>query len=155
MAQSYGAAVGLEQQRHSYDGDWGPTVNIMRTPLGGRPSRPMARTRSSTRQTAVGWIDGLQSQGVMATVKHFIENDQEGQVGASPLDGVLGGRSFTNVIVDQRTLHEIELEPFAAAVQQANVAAVMCSYNQVGGDFACDDPQLLARCCEGSSAFRA
>jgi beta-glucosidase len=154
MAQTYGAAVGLEQKLHGYDGDWGPTVNIMRTPLGGRTFEAYGEDPFLDAQTAVGWIDGLQSQGVMATVKHFIENDQEGQIGASPLDGALGGRSFTNVIVDQRTLHEVELEPFAAAVQRANVAAVMCSYNQVNGDFACDDPDLLTSVLRGQLGFQ-
>ena len=154
MAQTYGAAVGLEQKLHGYDGDWGPTVNIMRTPLGGRTFEAYGEDPFLDAQTAVGWIDGLQSQGEMATVKHFIENDQEGQLGASPLDGANGGRSFTNVIVDQRTLHEIELEPFAAAVQQANVAAVMCSYNQVNGDFACDDPELLTAVLRGQLGFQ-
>jgi beta-glucosidase len=154
MAQQYGAAVGMEQRLHGYDGDWGPTVNIMRTPLGGRTYEGYGEDPFLDAQTAVGWIDGLQSQGVMATVKHFIENDQEGQVGVSPLDGANGGRSFTNVIVDQRTLHEIELEPFAAAVQQAHVAAVMCSYNQVNGEFSCDNPYLLTTVLRGQLGFQ-
>jgi len=154
MAQAYGAAVGMEQRLHGYDGDWGPTVNIMRTPLGGRTYEGYGEDPFLDAQTAVGWIDGLQSQGVMATVKHFIENDQEGQLGASPLDGANGGRSFTNVIVDQRTLHEIELEPFAAAVQQAHVAAVMCSYNQVNSEFSCDNPDLLQTVLRGQLGFQ-
>ncbi len=153
-AQRYGAAVGLEQKLHGYDGDWGPTVNIMRTPLGGRTFEAYGEDPFLDAQTAVGWIDGLQSQGVMATVKHFIENDQEGQIGASPLDGANGGRSFTNVIVDQRTLHEIELEPFAAAVQQAHTAAVMCSYNQINGQFGCDSPDLLTSVLRGQLGFQ-
>jgi beta-glucosidase len=154
MSQRYGAAVGLEQKLHGYDGDWGPNVNIMRTPLGGRTFEAYGEDPFLDAQTAVGWIDGLQSQGVMATVKHYIENDQEGQLGASPLDGANGGRSFTNVIVDQRTLHEIELEPFASAVQQAHAAAVMCSYNQINGQFGCDSPDLLTTVLRGQLGFQ-
>lgn len=153
-AQAYGAAVGLEQKLHGYDGDWGPTVNLMRTPLGGRTYEAYGEDPFLDAQTAVGWIDGLQSQGVMAVVKHFIENNQEGQLGASPLDGAVGGRSFTNVIVDQRALHENELEPFAAAVQQAHVAAVMCSYNQVNSEFSCDNPDLLQTILRGQLGFK-
>jgi beta-glucosidase len=154
MARQYGAAVGVEQKLHGYDGDWGPNVNLMRTPLGGRTYEGYGEDPFLDAQTAVGWIDGLQSQGVMAVVKHFIENDQEGQLGASPLDGALGGRSFTNVIVDQRTLHEIELEPFAAAVQQAHTAGVMCSYNQVNSEFSCDNTYDLQTILRGQLGFQ-
>jgi beta-glucosidase len=142
-ARAYGAAVGTETRRHGYDGDWGPTVNIMRTPLGGRTYEGFGEDPFLDAQTAVGWIEGLQSEGVMATVKHFIENDQEGQIGVSPLFGVVGPRPFTNVTVDQRTLREIELKPFIAAVSQAHVASVMCAYNQVNGQPSCDNKSLL------------
>jgi beta-glucosidase len=154
MARAYGSAVGAEVREHGYDGDWGPTVNIMRTPLGGRTYEGYGEDPFLDAQTAVGWIDGLQSQGVMATVKHFIENDQEGQVGVSPLFGVVGPRPFTNVMVDQRTLHEIELRPFAAAVSQAHVAAVMCSYNQVNGEPSCDNKSLLEGVLRGQLGFQ-
>jgi beta-glucosidase len=89
------------------------------------------------------WIQGLQSQGVMASIKHFIENDQEGQLGVSPLEGADGGRAMVNVIVDQRTLHEIDLRPFAMAIAKAKPALVMCSYNQINGQFGCDNPYNL------------
>jgi beta-glucosidase len=91
MARRYGAAVGVEEREHGYDGDDGPTVNIMRTPLAGRTFEAYGEDPFLSAQTAVGWIDGLQSEGVMADVKHFIENDQEGQLGASPLFGLIGG----------------------------------------------------------------
>jgi beta-glucosidase len=153
-ARSYGAAVGVEIRDHGYDGDWGPTVNMMRTPLGGRTYEAYGEDPFLTAQTAVGWIDGFQSEGVMATVKHFIENDQEGQLGESPISGADGGRLITNVIVDERTLHEIELRPFAAAVQQAHVATVMCAYNQVNGEFSCDNPTLLQTILRGQLGFQ-
>ena len=154
MARAYGAAVGVEQREHGYDGDDGPTVNIMRTPLGGRTFEAYGEDPLLDAQTAVGWIDGLQSEGVMADVKHFIENDQEGQLGVSPLEGANGGRQLVNVIVNQRTLHEVELRPFDAAVQQANAAAVMCSYNQLNGQFACDNPSLLQSVLRGQLGFK-
>jgi beta-glucosidase len=126
----------------------------MRTPLGGRTYEGYGEDPFLDAQTAVGWIDGLQSEGVMATVKHFIENDQEGQIGVSPLFGAIGPRPFTNVMVDQRTLHEIELRPFAAAVSQAHVAAVMCAYNQVNGEPSCDNKSLLEGVLRDQLGFR-
>jgi beta-glucosidase len=153
MARLYGAAVATEIRDHGFDGDYGPTVNIMRTPLGGRTYEAYGEDPFLDAQTAVGWIDGLQSEGVMADVKHFIENDQEGQLGISPLSGVVGGRFITDVNVDPRTLHEIELRPFQAAVQQAHVAAVMCSYNQVNAEFSCDNSYLLQTVLRGQLGF--
>jgi beta-glucosidase len=143
MASSYGAVVGAEVRHRGFDGDYGPTVNIMRTPLGGRTFEAYGEDPFLSAQTAVGWIDGLQAQGVMADVKHFAANNQEGQVGASPLFGVYGGRPFVNVHVDARALHEVELAPFEAAVTKAHSATVMCSYNLLNGTYSCANPFLL------------
>src|SRR5205807_681264 len=109
MARRYGAAVGAEVRHRGFDGDFGPTVNIMRTPLGGRTFEAYGEDPFLSAQTAVGWIDGFQSQGVMADVKHFAANNQEGQLGVSPVWGVVGSRSHVNVHADPRTLHEVEL----------------------------------------------
>ena len=84
--------MGAEVKHRGFDGDFGPTVNIMRTPLGGRTFEAYGEDPFLSAQTAVGWIDGLQAQGVMADVKHFAENNQEGQYGVSPLFGAYGGR---------------------------------------------------------------
>jgi beta-glucosidase len=143
MASAYGAVVGAEVKHRGFDGDWGPTVNIMRTPLGGRTFEAYGEDPFLSGQTAVGWIDGLQAQGVMADVKHFAANNQEGQFGVSPVFGVYGARPFVNVHVDPRALHEIELTPFEAAITQAHSATVMCSYNMLEGRYACADPFLL------------
>src|SRR6266566_3818100 len=74
---------------------------------------------------------GIQGQGVIATAKHFAENNQENQ------------RQTINVNVDERTLHEIELRGFEAAVRKGDTGSVMCSYNSVNGKFACENPTLL------------
>ncbi len=143
MAHRYGAAVGAEVEHRGFDGDYGPTVNIMRTPLGGRTYEGYGEDPYLAAQSAVGWIDGLQSQGVMADVKHFAANNQEGQAGVSPLEGVVGGRLDTDVNVDPRWLHEIEFPAFEAAVEQAHSATVMCSYNLVNGVYSCANHYLL------------
>src|SRR5438876_1173933 len=143
VASSYGAVVGHEVKHRGFDGDFGPTVNIMRTPLGGRTFEAYGEDPFLSGQTAVGWIDGFQAQGVMADVKHFAANNQEGQYGVSPIFGVYGSRPFVNVHVDPRALHEIELTPFEAAVTQGHSATVMCSYNLLEGQYACANPFLL------------
>ena len=98
---------------------------------------------------AVGWIRGAQAQGVIGDVKHFAANNQEG---VSPLantsrPGQLvgptateGSRFKVDVRVAERTLHELELRGFEAAVRDAGVGTVMCSYNKLGGTYACENP---------------
>ncbi|HUH81891.1 MAG TPA: glycoside hydrolase family 3 C-terminal domain-containing protein [Solirubrobacteraceae bacterium] len=143
MARRWGEVVGAEVRHRGFDGDYGPTVNVMRTPLGGRTYEGYGEDPHLDAQTAVGWIDGFQSQGVMADVKHFAANNQEGQAGVSPLEGVIGGRLDTDVNVDPRWLHEIEFPAFEAAVEQAHSATVMCSYNLVNGVYSCANQYLL------------
>jgi beta-glucosidase len=145
MAYRYGRIVGIEVRHRGFDGDYGPTVNIMRTPLGGRTFEAYGEDPFLAAQTAVGWIQGLQAQGVMADVKHFAENNQEGQYGVSPLFGAYGGRTIVDVHVDPRTMHEIELVPFQAAIQRAHSAATMCSYNLINGVYACSNHTLLTQ----------
>jgi beta-glucosidase len=154
MAQRYGTVVGLEVKHRGFDGDFGPTVNIMRTPLGGRTYEAYGEDPFLSAQTAVGWIDGLQSQGVMADVKHFAGNNQEGQAGVSPLVAADGGRQIVNDIVDQRVMHEIELPAFEAAVKQADSQTVMCSYNLINGTYACANPWLLTTTLRNQWGFQ-
>jgi beta-glucosidase len=153
MASGYGAVVGAEVKHRGFDGDYGPTVNIMRTPLGGRTFEAYGEDPFLAGQTAVGWIEGLQAQGVMADVKHYAANNQEGQVGASPLFGVYGGRPFTNVHADARTLQEVEFGAFEAAVTKGHSATVMCSYNLLNGTYACANPFLLGETLRGLWGF--
>jgi beta-glucosidase len=154
MAREYGSVVGAEVRHRGFDGDYGPTVNIMRTPLGGRTYEGYGEDPFLAAQTAVGWIDGFQSQGVMADVKHFAANNQEGQIGASPLSGAVGGRVIVNEHIDPRELHEIELPAFQAAVQQAHVATVMCSYNMINGVYSCANPWLLQQTLRNAWGFQ-
>jgi beta-glucosidase len=121
----------------------GPNINIARTPLNGRTFEAYGEDPFLAGKTAVGWIEGFQAQGVMADVKHYAANNQEGQVGASPLFGLYGGRPFVNVHADARTLHEIELAAFEAAVTKGHSATVMCSYNLLNGTYACANQFLL------------
>src|SRR6266581_2178064 len=124
-----------------------PTVNIMRTPLGGRTFEGYGEDPWLVGRMAVGWIAGAQSEGVIANVKHFAANNQEG-VGpglqGTPLGvGVVGDRFTVNAVVDERTLREIYLPAFETAVNDANVGSIMCSYNRLNGQYACENEHLL------------
>ena len=107
-AQSKGARVLLA-----------PTVNIHRSPLNGRNFECYSEDPYLSARMAVAYVDGVQSKGLSATIKHFVGNDAEFQ------------RTTISSEIDERTRHEICLPPFEAAVKQAHVWAVMSSYNYV------------------------
>jgi beta-glucosidase len=161
MARLYGSVVGNEARAKGNDAVFGPTINIMRTPLGGRTYEAYGEDPFLVSQTATAWIDGLQSQGVMATLKHFAENNQEGEDPTGLLNGpgaplgvgLLGDRMLENSVVDDRTLHEIELYGFQQALANARPAIVMCSYNMVNGTYACENGHLLETILRGQFGF--
>ena len=157
VSRAYGRLVGDEVARKGNDVVYAPTVNLLRTPLWGRAFETFGEDPYLTARTAVAWIEGAQSTGVMADVKHFALNNQEGrsaccadnvqpgnqlQAVATPSD-LEGSRMNVNVHVDDRTMRETELLPFEAAVKEGHVASIMCSYNLVGGAHACSNDALL------------
>jgi len=109
----------------------GPGMNIMRTPLNGRSFEYFGEDPYLAGKMAVGFITGEQSQGIASCAKHFVCNDQETQ------------RGSINVEIDDRTLHEIYLAPFKAAVKEGHVWAVMGSYNRLRGQYCCENSDLL------------
>ena len=151
LASAAGAVVGNEARSKGNDAVFAPTVNIMRTPLGGRTFEAYGEDPHLVSRLTVQWIRGAQSQGVMATVKHFAANNQEGQDPSgqagrpgSPLGaGTVGSRYIHDSVIDERTLHEVYLPQFESAVKEAGSAIVMCSYNRLNGAFACQNRQLL------------
>ena len=161
LAQLYGTIVGNEARDKGNDVVFGPTVNIMRTPIGGRTYEGYGEDPFLVAQTAIGWIRGVQGQGVMADIKHFAANNQEGfdptgKAGypGQPLGaGLLGVRYVDNAIIDDRTLHEIYLSQFQTAIAQAHPATVMCSYNLINGTYACENPHLLQTILRGQWHF--
>ena len=98
----------------------GPTINLMRTPLGGRGFECFSEDPVLTARIAAGYVTGLQDGGVAATLKHFVCNDSE------------TGRQNLDVRVDERTLRELYLVPFEACVE-AGARLVMAGYNRVNG----------------------
>jgi beta-glucosidase len=109
----------------------GPGMNIMRTPLNGRNFEYLGEDPYLAARMAVGYIMGEQSQGIASCAKHFLCNDQETQ------------RNSINVEIDDRTLHEIYLPPFKAAVKEAHVWSVMGAYNRFRGTYCCENSELL------------
>ncbi|HMN50041.1 MAG TPA: glycoside hydrolase family 3 C-terminal domain-containing protein [Ignavibacteriaceae bacterium] len=108
-----------------------PCVNIARIPMGGRNFESFGEDPFLTSRIAVDYIKGVQKENVVATVKHFAANNQEHQ------------RDFVNTIVDERALNEIYLPSFKAAVEEANVLAVMSAYNKLNGHYCSENDYLL------------
>jgi beta-glucosidase len=108
-----------------------PTVNIHRSTLNGRNFECYSEDPFLTSELAVAYILGLQSQGVGATVKHFIGNESEYQ------------RTTISSDIDERTLREIYLPPFEAAVKRANTWALMTSYNRLNGTYVSERAELV------------
>ena len=162
LAYQAGSVVANEAKDKGNDIVFAPTVNIMRTPLGGRSFEAYGEDPFLDSRMDVPWIRGAQKQGVIAEVKHFAANNQEGadptgQAGTpgAPLGaGPFGSRYITNAIIDERTLREIYLPHFEAAVKQAHVGTVMCAYNQVNGAYSCESHHLLQQILEHEWGFK-
>jgi len=108
-------------------------VNIVRDPRWGRAFEAYGEDPYLSGQTAVGYIDGVQSQGVLSQVKHLAVYNQETNRNTAADDA----------IISQRAMQEIYLPQFRAAVTQGNAASVMCSYSTVNGQYACQNDNLL------------
>jgi beta-glucosidase len=130
IARQYGRAYGAEQAGKGHNVALGPTINILRLPNWGRAPETFSEDPYLTAQQAAAEIKGIQSQHVIATAKHFVANNQEVQ------------RSSINVVASQKARKEIYEPAFKAAVQ-AGVGAIMCSYNRVGGTYACENADNL------------
>ncbi|MDE6575201.1 MAG: glycoside hydrolase family 3 protein, partial [Muribaculaceae bacterium] len=127
----YGKSIGEEARYRKKDILLGPGVNIYRTPLNGRNFEYMGEDPYLASQMVVPYIQGVQSNGVAACVKHFALNNHE------------VNRHTTNVIVDDRTLHEIYLPAFKAAVEKGNAWSIMGSYNLYRDQHVCHNEYLL------------
>lgn len=131
LADTYGQAVGEEARYRNKAVLLGPGVNIYRTPLNGRNFEYMGEDPFLASAMVVPYIQGVQRNGVAACVKHFAVNDQETD------------RFNVEVKIDDRTLHEIHLPAFKAAVHEGGVWAVMGSYSIYKGQHCCHNQYLL------------
>jgi len=126
-----GQALGRETRAKGRNVLLAPCVNIHRTPQGGRNFESFGEDPYLAGQMAAAYVRGVQSERVIATVKHFACNNQEYE------------RNSIDVKIDERTLHEIYLPAFKAAVQEGGVWAVMSAYNRVNGHYCSSSTTLL------------
>lgn len=142
LALKYGQVIGEEARARGKDMMLGPGVNIVRTPVCGRDFEYMGEDPYLTSQMAVQDILGIQSRDVAASVKHFALNNQE------------WNRGSVDVEVDDRTLHEIYLPAFEAAVKDGHVLTVMAAYNRFRGDYCAQNDLLLNQILKKSWDFQ-
>jgi beta-glucosidase len=131
LVEQVGQALGQEALSKGARVLLAPTVNLHRSTLNGRNFECYSEDPYLSARTAVAYIRGVQSQGVSATIKHFVGNESEFQ------------RMTISSEIDERALREVYLPPFEAAVKEGGVGAVMAAYNRVNGIFASEHIGLL------------
>ena len=141
MSRLYGRSLGEEALYRGKNMILGPGVNIYRTPLNGRNFEYMGEDPYLSSKMVVPYIQGLQSCGVAACVKHFALNNNE------------EFRHQVNVIVSDRALHEIYLPAFRAAVVDGKVWGVMGAYNMYKNQHNCHNKELLMKILKGDWKF--
>ena len=133
LVHEVGALLGRETRTKGADILLAPTVNLHRSPLAGRNFECWSEDPILTAELAVAYINGVQSEGVGAAVKHLVANDSEFE------------RHTISSEVDDRTLHELSLVPFEAAVTRARAMSVMAAYNRLNGTYCAEHPALMAQ----------
>lgn len=141
MSLLYGKSIGEEARYRNKNVLLGPGVNIYRTPLNGRNFEYMGEDPYLAGKMVVPYIQGVQQNGVAACVKHYALNNQE------------VNRHTTNAIVDDRTLYEIYLPAFKAAVQEGKAWSIMGSYNLYKNQHGCHNQYLLNDILKGEWGF--
>ena len=141
LALETGHGLGLDCRARGVGILLAPGVNIYRSALCGRNFEYFGEDPFLASEIACGYITGLQEEGVIATVKHFVANNQENL------------RHRTNSVVDERTLNEIYYPVFRNAVRRARVGAVMMSYNPVNGVHASENRHLIKDVLRGEWGF--
>ncbi len=131
LLHEVGKTIGDEARALGRDMMLGPAVNIVRAPLAGRNFEMYGEDPYLSSRLVVGYIQGMQGEGIIATVKHFAANNQEYE------------RQTIDAKIDERALREIYLPAFRAAVQEAHVWAVMSAYNKLNGHWCAENSWLL------------
>jgi beta-glucosidase len=142
LAAAYGKTIGEEARWRGKQIMLAPGMNIMRTPLNGRNFEYLGEDPFLVSRMVVPYIRAEQSEEVAACAKHFVANDQEYE------------RNTINVLMDERTLREIYLPPFEAAVKEGGVLSVMSSYNKFRGAYCSENDYLLNKILKGEWGFK-
>jgi beta-glucosidase len=127
----YGALIGRELRAQGYNMTLGGGVNLTREPRNGRTFEYMGEDPVLAGKMVASVIKGIQAQHVLGDIKHYALNDQE------------SGRNAVNVNIDKRAARESDLLAFEIGIEESDPAAVMCSYNRLNGDYACENKYLL------------
>src|SRR5215203_4390340 len=141
LAEQIGTQIGRDARARGVHFNLGPGVNIYRSPLNGRNFEYFGEDPFLASRLAVGYIDGVQSQGVSATVKHFLGNNSEFD------------RHDSDSVIDERALREIYLPAFEAAVKEAKTGAIMDSYNLVNGTHLTENSRFNTELLRGEWGF--
>jgi beta-glucosidase len=127
----YGALIGRELRAQGYSMTLGGGVNMPREPRNGRTFEYQGEDPLLAGTLAGNFAKGVQAEHVIGDLKHYALNDQE------------SGRNAVNVNIDKRSMRETDLRAFGIALAISDAGGVMCSYNRVNGDFACENSYLL------------
>jgi beta-glucosidase len=142
LANRFGIAIGRDARARGVHVWLGPGVNLSRIPQNGRNFEYLGEDPFLASKTVVGIVRGVQSQGVVATVKHYAANNHEND------------RMVDSSEVDERTLRELYFKPFEAAVQEGGAWAVMCAYNKLNGIYCAENHFLLTDVLKHDWAFK-
>jgi beta-glucosidase len=140
-AKKYGELVGNEAFNTTHNILLGPAMDIARNPFGGRNFESYGEDPLLTAQLAVEYVKAAQSQGVMATAKHYLVNNQE------------LNRFNYDAQISKRAINEIYARPYGDVIKNADVASVMCAYNKVNSVFACESDDLMNKTLRGNLGF--
>ena len=142
LAAKYGHVLGFEAAATGHNILLGPAVDIARVPVAGRTFESFGEDPLLNSRMIVPEVQAIQSHAVMAVIKHYVVNNFEHD------------RNSVNVNVDARAFHEIYLPPFEAAIKLGGAAAIMASYNQINGDYACENPIALNQTLRSELGFQ-
>jgi beta-glucosidase len=137
-AEDNGVVIGREARALGIDVALQPFVNIDRDLEFGRGYNTFGEDPFLTSEMGVGEVRGIQSQHVMAQIKHYVGYDSDSG----------------NIFIDDQTLHEVYVAPFDAAIHRADVSSVMCSYNRLNGTFACGNKDSLTTILRDQIGFK-
>jgi beta-glucosidase len=131
LAKAYGTNVGRESADLGFNVQLGAGVNLAREARNGRNFEYLGEDPILAGTMVAQWIQGVQTQGVVADIKHYAVNSQE------------TGRNIVNSVIEKRALRETDLLAFEIGVKQGKPGMVMCAYNKVNGEWACENDYLL------------
>ena len=141
LVEALGALVGREALDRGCRGLLAPTVNLHRSPLAGRNFECYSEDPLLSGRLAAAYVRGVQSNGVFATVKHFVGNEAEFE------------RGSVSSVIDERSLRELYLLPFELAVREGGAMAIMTSYNRVNGKWLPEQRRFLVDILRGEWGF--